>query len=110
VRILFRRTKAGGSSGVIYFLLLFFFERVGVFGAGVFGATGVFNSTWLRKRMKFALLKFRRRRAVALGVFTGGDRRTGRGGVSNAVATLFELGVRRGRGRLGALGVCFGMG
>jgi hypothetical protein len=92
---------------VIYFLLLFFFERFGVFGSGVFGAFGVFNKTWLRKRMKSELLKFRRRRAVALGRFSGGVRRTGRGGVSNAASML---GVLRLCGRLGAFGVLFGMG
>jgi hypothetical protein len=81
-------------------LSLFFLARfAGVLCAGVVGARGVLLSTALRKRMKFALLKFKRRRVAYL----GGERRTGRGGVSNA-ALMFVCCVRR-VGRLGVLGV-----
>lgn len=99
-----------GGVDMLYFLPSFFFERFGVLCAGVFG-TGVFKRTSLRKRMKFSLLKLRRRRAVVRGAFIGGVRRTGRGGVSNAASMfMFRFGVGVRRGRRGAFGVFLGMG
>jgi len=110
-----RRSRAGGSFRIaglgilggllfIYFLLLFFFARFGVFCAGVLGA-GVDKMSSFRKRMNSSSLNRKRRAVTGRAVFGAGERRGVGGGVSNAVVLVPRLLGRRGApGTTGTMG------